>query len=132
MCRHGWQSCATGSATRASWLSPGCGAWAWCYRTRSCWSPRPWFRPQGRGSSASPSDTDLRELLRAIEDPQSRVAATAERSLLAELDGSCRMPIGGYARVLEDGRLLLTGMVARTDGSFLLTRSLAGRPADAD
>jgi hydroxymethylbilane synthase len=84
------------------------------------------------GVTVRASDTDLRELLRAIEDPQSRVAATAERSLLAELDGSCRMPIGGYARVLEDGWLLLTGMVARTDGSFLLTRSLAGRPADAD
>jgi hydroxymethylbilane synthase len=52
--------------------------------------------------------------------------------MLAELDGSCRTPIGGYARVLPDRRLMLTGMVARADGSFMVTRSLTGRLSDAD
>jgi hydroxymethylbilane synthase len=84
------------------------------------------------GVTVRAKDTDLLELLAAIEDKDARVAATAERSLLQELDGSCRMPIGGHARMLEDGRLMLTGMVARADGSFLLTRSLTGRPADAE
>jgi hydroxymethylbilane synthase len=84
------------------------------------------------GVTVRAKDADLLELLATIEDKDARVAATAERSLLQELDGSCRMPIGGHARMLEDGRLMLTGMVARVDGSFLLTRSLTGRPGDAD
>ncbi|WP_239992404.1 hydroxymethylbilane synthase [Rhodopila globiformis] len=84
------------------------------------------------GVTVRAKDADLLALLAAIEDAEARAAATAERSLLQELDGSCRMPIGGHARLLADGRLTLTGMVARADGSFLLTRSLTGRPADAE
>ena len=45
---------------------------------------------------------------------------------------SCRTPIGGHARLLPDGRLHLTGLVAREDGSFLLKRSTHGRAADAE
>ena len=52
--------------------------------------------------------------------------------MLARLDGSCRTPIGGYARLLPNGELHLTGLVARADGSFLLKRSLHGPGADAD
>ncbi len=76
-------------------------------------------------------DTELRALLGGIEDKEARAVATAERALLAALDGSCRTPIGGYARVLPSGALHLTGLVARTDGSFLLKRALAGPLAEA-
>ena len=62
---------------------------------------------------------------------KSYVVATAERAMLAALDGSCRTPIGAHARLLPDGSLTLTGMVARADGSFLLKRTLAGASADA-
>lgn len=84
------------------------------------------------GVTVREDDTALRELLAGIEDPQARAVSTAERSLLALLDGSCRTPIGGYARFLPDGRLHLTGLVARADGSFLLKRSLHGDAADAE
>lgn len=83
------------------------------------------------GVTVRAADTELRELLAAIEDPEARAVATAERALLAALDGSCRTPIGGYARLLADGRLHLTGLVARADGSFLLKRSTHGAVADA-
>ena len=76
------------------------------------------------------ADMALRELLAGIEDPEARAVSTAERALLAALDGSCRTPIGGYARLLPDGRLHLTGLVARADGSFMLdTMTVAARPA---
>jgi hydroxymethylbilane synthase len=84
------------------------------------------------GVTVREDDTALRELLGGIEDPQARAVSTAERSLLALLDGSCRTPIGGHARFLPDGRLHLTGLVARADGSFLLKRSLFGDAADAE
>ncbi len=83
------------------------------------------------GITIRAEDTVLRELLSGIEDPEARAVSTAERALLALLDGSCRTPIGGYARLLPDGRLHLTGLVARPDGSFLLKRSLHGPASDA-
>jgi hydroxymethylbilane synthase len=83
------------------------------------------------GITVRAGDTTLRQRLSAIEDPIARIAATAERAVLAALDGSCRTPIGAHARVLEDGTLTLTGLVARADGSFLLRRTSTGAPADA-
>ncbi|HEX3576501.1 MAG TPA: hydroxymethylbilane synthase, partial [Rhodopila sp.] len=43
----------------------------------------------------------------------------------------CRTPIGAHARLLADGTITLTGLVARADGSFLLKRTLTGAAADA-
>lgn len=83
------------------------------------------------GVTVREDDTELHELLAAIEDPEARAVSSAERSLLAALDGSCRTPIGGHARMTADGRLRLTGLVARTDGSFLLKRTEEGHAADA-
>jgi len=83
------------------------------------------------GVTVRADDTELHELLAAIEDPEARAVSSAERALLAALDGSCRTPIGGHAQVLPDGRLRLTGLVARADGSFLLRRTEVGAAADA-
>ncbi len=81
--------------------------------------------------TARASDHQILELLAALDDAPARTAATAERGVLRALNGSCRTPIGAYARVLSGDELLLTAMVARADGSFLLRRSLLGRAADA-
>jgi hydroxymethylbilane synthase len=83
------------------------------------------------GVTCRADDAELRELLAAIEDPESRVVSLAERALLGALDGSCRTPIGGQARRQPDGQILVEGLVARADGTFLLRRSLAGAPRDA-
>lgn len=83
------------------------------------------------GITVRADDRELRDLLGAIEDPAARAVATAERAMLATLDGSCRTPIGGHARLLPSGDLVLTGLVARADGSFLLKRNLQGALADA-
>jgi len=77
-------------------------------------------------------DTELLELLAAIEDPEAKAVSTAERAMLLQLDGSCRTPIGGHARLLPNGELHLTGLVARSDGSFMLKRSLHGSSRDAE
>ena len=83
------------------------------------------------GITAREDDEELIELLSAIEDREARLAADAERGMLAVLDGSCRTPIGAHARLLPGERLRLTGLVAREDGSFLLRRSLEGAASDA-
>ncbi len=83
------------------------------------------------GVTVREDDVELREMLAAIEDPEAKAVSTAERAMLAVLDGSCRTPIGGHARLLPNGTLHLTGLVARTDGSFLLKRSLHGGAQEA-
>ena len=90
------------------------------------------------GVTVRESDVALREMLAGIEDGRAHAVAVAERALLAELDGSCRTPIGGYATLHADGvepgakptRITLTGLVAREDGSFLLRRTLSGPVGD--
>ncbi|MGP8027093.1 MAG: hydroxymethylbilane synthase [Acidocella sp.] len=84
------------------------------------------------GITVREADTELLSLLSGIEDPEAKAVSTAERALLNALDGSCRTPIGGYARLLEDGNLHLTGLVARADGTFLLKRTATGAAADAE
>jgi hydroxymethylbilane synthase len=83
------------------------------------------------GITVREDDLELREMLAAIEDPEAKAVSMAERAMLAELDGSCRTPIGGHARLLPTGELHLTGLIARADGSFLLKRSLHGPASDA-
>ena len=84
------------------------------------------------GITVREADVELCQLLQGIEDAESRAVSLAERALLAELDGSCRTPIGGLARLMPDGMLHLEGLVARADGSFLLRRAIEGLPADAE
>ncbi len=83
------------------------------------------------GVTVRESDDELLDLLSGIEDREAKAVSQAERALLAALDGSCRTPIGGHARLLPDGTLHLTGLVARADGSFLLKRAVRGAAADA-
>jgi hydroxymethylbilane synthase len=83
------------------------------------------------GVTVREANTELCALLAGIEDASARAVSTAERAMLAVLDGSCHTPIGGYARLLPDGTLRLTGLTASEDGTFLLKRSIEGAADDA-
>jgi len=82
------------------------------------------------------SDTGLVALLAGFEDPDSRVAVTAERTLLADLEAGCSAPVGAIAEVVEsideDGRvfeeLSLRACVAAVDGSDVIRASGIGNP----
>lgn len=58
------------------------------------------------------------------------VALAAERAFLHALDGSCRTPIAGHARV-RDGQVEFSGMVLRIDGSEAFEASARGAIEDA-
>ena len=83
------------------------------------------------GITVRTEDTELQDLLSAIADPDATVMAAAERALLGSLDGSCHTPIGAHAKLLDGGRVRLTGLVARPDGTFVLRRQLECARADA-
>ncbi len=81
--------------------------------------------------TARARDTRALEALNAISDGETWAALTAERAFLAELEGSCRTPIAGLARI-EAGRLRLMGEVLRTDGSERFDVAAEGASADAE
>jgi len=58
---------------------------------------------------------ELAEWLAAIHHHDTALCIAAERSFLAELDGSCRTPIAGLA-TLEGETLTLEGLVAKPNG----------------
>jgi hydroxymethylbilane synthase len=81
--------------------------------------------------TARGADGRALEALNAISDGETSAALTAERAFLAELEGSCRTPIAGLAR-LEAGRLRLKGEVLRPDGSERFDIAAEGAAADAE
>jgi hydroxymethylbilane synthase len=75
-------------------------------------------------------DEKTKTLLRAINHAESFAALTAERAFLAALDGSCKTPIAGHARI-EGGKLRFSGLVITPDGKTFAGVSHEGDPRDA-
>ena len=74
------------------------------------------------------SDRELRRLLAAIEDPDSRRCVDAERAFLATLGGDCTVPAGAHAR-LGGGEVHLRGVLAPAAGGPLRRASLSDENA---
>ncbi|MFE3142440.1 hydroxymethylbilane synthase [Streptomyces scopuliridis] len=75
-------------------------------------------------------NVDLAAVLAELDDPYTRAAVTAERSLLAALEAGCSAPVGALADLLADGQVVnemrLRGVVGTTDGSTLVQLSTTG------
>ena len=74
-------------------------------------------------------DDDLVDVLRVLDEPTTRSAVTAERSLLAALEAGCTAPVGAYAEAAEgdDGlELYLRAVVVSLDGSESIRKSATG------
>jgi hydroxymethylbilane synthase len=69
----------------------------------------------------------LAALLAAVDDPPTRAAVTAERTVLAELEAGCSAPLGAYAAGTEI--LQLTAAVIAEDGMAAVRASMSG-PAE--
>ena len=69
--------------------------------------------------------------LAPILDAATGHALAAERAFLRILDGSCRTPIAGHARV-EAGRLDFRGLLLAADGSDAFDVRRGGEIADAE
>ncbi|GAB2946237.1 MULTISPECIES: hydroxymethylbilane synthase [Streptomyces] len=87
----------------------------------------------GQGALAIECGADNASLVAALgelDDPYTRAAVTAERSLLAALEAGCSAPVGAFADLLADGQTVkemrLRGVVGTTDGSTLVQLSTTG------
>lgn len=78
----------------------------------------------------SDDDRSLNYIL-ALNDMDTKLCVDCERSFLAELDGNCRTPIAGQARIVEGGegkgkKIVFRGLVALPDGSEIFDIEMEG------
>ncbi len=76
-------------------------------------------------------DEQILELLKVIEDADTRDRTLAERTFLRELEGGCQVPIGVNTSI-EGETLTLTGMVASLDGQKLIKDSIQGNKSEPE
>jgi hydroxymethylbilane synthase len=74
-------------------------------------------------------DPWFKDLVRVIHDEVTALCTQAERAFLKGLQGGCQVPIAGHARI-EDGRLILQGLIAGLDGRELFKDQVEGPPTD--
>ena len=74
----------------------------------------------------------VRDLVAALSCPHSLLEVTAERALLAYLDGSCQTPIAASARLHGDHSLTLDGMILSTDGQSAHRFEMNATAGDAE
>jgi hydroxymethylbilane synthase len=103
-------------------------------RIRSRLTSPDWLPAPGQAAIAIEARSDqpaVLELLRALDDEETRWAVSAERSMNRALGGSCTVPVGGWCVVTEHG-LHLRGMVGDAQSGRLLHATLEGHSDDAE
>jgi hydroxymethylbilane synthase len=82
------------------------------------------------GIACRSNDSATHERLAILNHEPTRLAVTAERGLLAALEGSCKVPIAGHARWV-DGRIQLKGLVANLAGTIVISGEMNAAPDKA-
>lgn len=101
---------------------------------RSVFSVDEFLPAVGQGAIAietRAADERTRDLIAPINDGDTMAALTAERAFLAALDGSCKTPIAGHARIAEDGVLTFRGLIVTPDGRAAHETSRSGAVGEA-
>ncbi|EDX73918.1 porphobilinogen deaminase [Coleofasciculus chthonoplastes PCC 7420] len=76
-------------------------------------------------------DPEILDVLKAIEHSPTAQRCYAERAFLRELEGGCQVPIGVNTEI-KGNNLILTGMVARLDGTSLIKDTVTGEATEAE
>ncbi|RWR11134.1 hydroxymethylbilane synthase [Siminovitchia fortis] len=83
----------------------------------------------GQGALAIECRADDKELLDELAKltcEKTARAVEAERVFLHKMDGSCQVPIAGYAEILPDNEIQLTALVASPDGKTVYSDMIKG------
>ena len=75
-------------------------------------------------------DHDLEPILQKLNDPDTYLCVSAERSFLRRLGGGCQFPVAANARINQK-ELLLTGLVANKNGKKIIRDTVTGIRTDA-
>ncbi len=83
------------------------------------------------GIEARGDDGEVLHLLARLDHAETRAAVTAERALLAQLEGGCQVPLGAWGR-MEEGQMLLDAAVLSPDGAECIRMHAAGSADKAE
>ncbi len=71
------------------------------------------------------SNTALYTTLKKLNDPTTVAAVKAERAFSKAIGGGCKMPVGAYAKIVED-TIIMHAVVGSLDGTYLEIDSIKG------
>lgn len=79
---------------------------------------------------AREGDEEVLDLIKFLNDEDTRTAATLERSFLARVEGGCQVPVGVYAQVKEGG-IEAEAVIASLDGAKVYRGKITGSLEEA-
>lgn len=82
------------------------------------------------GIQCRSDDERALQYLAALNHPETHTCVNCERAFLEALDGNCKTPIAGQARIV-DGRIKFRGLIAMPDGSIKYETEVEGAIEDA-
>ena len=83
------------------------------------------------GIETRQDDREIEEQIRFLNDRDSWIAVSAERSFLKKLEGGCQVPIAAFART-AGATLQIDGLVGTIDGKRILREQVEGRVEEAE
>lgn len=83
------------------------------------------------GIQCRSDDSSALRYLSALNHKETKEAVDCERAFLASLDGNCRTPIAGQAKVGADGTLTFRGLISKPDGSDMIRVEKTGKVGEA-
>lgn len=72
------------------------------------------------------SDTELLTVLQSVSDEKTAIEIKAERTFLSEMNGSCQVPIAGFAQY-DGENISFTGFVASPDATEVFIQSVVSK-----
>ena len=83
------------------------------------------------GIETRQDDREIEQQIRFLNDKDSWIAVSAERSFLKKLEGGCQVPIAAFART-AGATLQIDGLVGTIDGKRILRERVEGRVEEAE
>lgn len=75
-------------------------------------------------------DPEVLKIVEVLNDELSEIETTIERDFVGRLEGSCTVPIGINATLLENGMIITKAIVGTPDGKELLRDTMIGNKSD--
>jgi hydroxymethylbilane synthase len=83
------------------------------------------------GIECRTDDEFINKLIEPLRHYESTIQVKAERAALKKLEGGCQVPIAAHA-VLQDGKLIMDGLVGSVSGDRIVRSHKEGPPEEAE
>ncbi len=77
------------------------------------------------------NDSDIEQLVKAINHQETMITSSAERAFLNTLEGGCQIPVGSTCQITNNG-VKITGFISSIDGSKFLKDAASGSLEEAE